>query len=182
MSTCSAMFSSYFSCQTAVIAMARGRLILLPQCVWKIICCPVAPPGDWSMYSTRTWCRCGNGALQCLRCCLRYSIRALHASGSIGYFCWSCAEYETSSIVASAFSRNSPMRSDRCRLRSSASDFQKGGVDGPGLPGATNTSLCVIFFTSQCCVPKVNTLPTLASHTNSSSRSPMRAPEPSIRI
>ena len=69
------------------------------------------------------------------------------------------------------------MRCAKWKLRLMFSARQKGGAVAVGRAVFTSTSLCVMRWICQFCVPRVNVSPTVASQTNSSSSSPMAAPE-----
>ena len=53
---------------------------------------------------------------------------------------------------------------------------QNGGAAAFGGAGFASTSLWVMRWTRQLWAPRVNVWPTVASHTNSSSNSPIKAP------
>ena len=67
-------------------------------------------------------------------------------------------------------------------LRKRASPFQKGTMSGSGAAGTTVTASLPISTILQVWAPSVKDSPTLRSHTNSSSSSPMRAPDPATRM
>ena len=62
-----------------------------------------------------------------------------------------------------------------------ASARQNGGAVPVGRAVCTSTSLWVMRWTRQVCAPRLKVWPTVASQTNSSSSSPMTAPDSAWR-
>ena len=73
------------------------------------------------------------------------------------------------------------MRLEKWKPRLKPSARQKGSDVAAGAAARTSTSLWVMRWTCQFCVPRLKVCPTVASQTNSSSSSPIRAPESAWR-
>jgi len=77
--------------------------------------------------------------------------------------------------------RKQPMALEKWKSRLPPSPFQNGKATALGDAGVTKTSLCVIFWIVQFCVPSAKDCPSEDSQTNSSSSSPSTALESASR-